>query len=109
MGADGKYDHDKSGSFNWLMEKISEQIDAWQPDNEDDYTTIEIQDEGYDVYVEISVGKWKEEYEYPDGVEVKYNEWTISIDQVSIGYLVEEDDEMSRWIDEALTKKYEQS
>ena len=51
MGADGKYDNDKSGSFNWLMEKISERIDAWQPDNEDDYTTIEFQDEGYDVYV----------------------------------------------------------
>jgi len=107
MAADGKYDHDKAGSFDWLMIKISKEIDAWQPDNENDYTTIEFQDEGYDVYVEISVGKWEEEYEYLYVHKVKYIGWTISIDQVSVGYLDEEDEEMGRRLDEALTKKYE--
>lgn len=107
MGADGKYDHDKSESLDRLFKMAVEKIDAWEPEDEDDNTTIEFEDGcGYDVSIEVSVKNYRKEPEYMDGHRIDYVEYDIEIGTTAAGFLVEEDEDMGEWLYQMLIKKY---
>lgn len=100
-------DSSKSESLETLFKTAVERIDVWCPDDEHDSTTVEFKDEnGYDVYIDVSVKNFSKQSEYFDGRRRYCIDYNTSINSTSVGYF-EEDKEMSEQLFEKLIKHYE--
>lgn len=107
MRTDFKPDIDRHSSKASIFKDISDKIEAWQPHDEDDKLSIEFTLDGYDVFVEVAVSNWKETPYYQEGEKQTAIEYDISLDDVSIGYYDDIDDDMTADIEKMLKKKFD--